>query len=248
MSIKTPGTFTPGTTSGVVLESKYVKGGYTVVQSLEERDALRLTSKAIIVGSKVYVVDNTTEYVLYKDPKTEEIFWKESLEDGETLKELKSKVEQISSELNNKATIEDVKTEISSATIEADQVNGSVSSAKKVDNSLIIGDKAYDGSEKVVITSDDIGKLVEVPLATQKAIGGIKLGYVENKTNRAVKVDEEGRAYVTLPAALIESVDPTQFIISPEGNELSISQISTDLFVQGKLPLVLTSGNSDDIL
>lgn len=248
MSIKTPGTFTPGTTSGVVLESKYVQGGYTVVQSLEERDSLRLTSKAIVVGSKVYVVENTTEYILYKDPKTEEIFWKESLEDSESLKELKSKVDQIASDLDTKTTVEDVRTEISSATIEADQVNGSVSSAKKVDNTLVIGDKAYDGSEKVVITSSDIGALTEVPLATQEALGGIKLGYVENKTNRAVKVDTSGKAYITLPTALIESVDPTQFIISSEDKKLSISQISTDLLVQGTLPLVLTSGDSDDVV
>lgn len=65
--IKTPGTWVPGTKSGVVVESKYVKGGYITVDSVEERDRLLATSEVITPGTKVFVREDNTEYI-YSEP------------------------------------------------------------------------------------------------------------------------------------------------------------------------------------
>lgn len=41
--------------------------------------------------------------------------------------------------------------------------------------------------------------LPEIEIATDSAIGGIKIGYSENGKNYAVKVGEDNKAYVTVP-------------------------------------------------
>ena len=65
--IKAPGTWIPGTRAGVVVESKYVKGGYIVVQTEQERDQLLSKdiykgNQAIINGSTVYVAEDKKTY------------------------------------------------------------------------------------------------------------------------------------------------------------------------------------------
>lgn len=65
--IKTPGTWIPGTKAGVVVESKYVKGGYITVDSIEERDRLLRETEVITPGTKVFVRGEDTEYV-YMEP------------------------------------------------------------------------------------------------------------------------------------------------------------------------------------
>lgn len=42
-------------------------------------------------------------------------------------------------------------------------------------------------------------RIVDIPTASSQKIGGIKLGYSETSTNKAVKLNESGRAYVTIP-------------------------------------------------
>lgn len=66
--IKTPGTWIPGTKAGVVVESKYVKGGYIAVESVEERDRLLRESEVITPGTKIYVKNEGVEYI-YVEPK-----------------------------------------------------------------------------------------------------------------------------------------------------------------------------------
>lgn len=61
--IKTPGTWVPGTKAGVVVDSKYVKGGYITVDSVEERDKLFRESEVITPGTKVYVKNDNIEYI-----------------------------------------------------------------------------------------------------------------------------------------------------------------------------------------
>lgn len=65
--IKTPGTWIPGTKAGVVVESKYVKGGYITVDSTEERDRLLRETEVITPGTKIYVKNESVEYV-YVEP------------------------------------------------------------------------------------------------------------------------------------------------------------------------------------
>lgn len=60
--IKVPGRWVPGTTAGVVVESKYVKGGYITVDSLEERDRL-LETDVVTHGTKIFVKNTDAEYI-----------------------------------------------------------------------------------------------------------------------------------------------------------------------------------------
>ena len=61
--IKAPGTWIPGTKAGVVVESKYVKGGYITVDSIEERDRLLRETDVITPGTKIFVKNTDAEYI-----------------------------------------------------------------------------------------------------------------------------------------------------------------------------------------
>ena len=57
------GILQPGTTLGYVVESKYVRGGLIVVQTLQERDALvNSETQALINGTPIYVASTKTTY------------------------------------------------------------------------------------------------------------------------------------------------------------------------------------------
>ena len=66
--IKVPGRWVPGTTAGVVVESKYVKGGYITVSSIEERDEL-ISGKLEVVtpGTKIYVANIGEEFIYVEE-------------------------------------------------------------------------------------------------------------------------------------------------------------------------------------
>lgn len=61
--IKAPGTWIPGTKAGVVVESKYVKGGYITVDSIEERDRLLRETDVVTPGTKIFVKNTDAEYI-----------------------------------------------------------------------------------------------------------------------------------------------------------------------------------------
>ena len=66
----------------------------------------------------------------------------------------------------------------------------------KVKINNLIKEITKTGSEDVV----NLGSyLTAVPLATITALGGFKIGYLENDKNYAVKLDEYNRAYVNVP-------------------------------------------------
>lgn len=86
--IKLPGTLVPGTTSGVVTDSRYVKGGYITVQTREERDAL-LRTEVVTPGTRIYVEAEATEYICQVEPASGGKVFKESTE--ETAAKLETK-------------------------------------------------------------------------------------------------------------------------------------------------------------
>lgn len=86
--IKTPGTWIPGTKAGVVVESKYVKGGYITVDSVEERDNLLRESEVVTPGTKIYVKNEDIEYV-YVEPKVGQ---------GEFQNTLKNTIQEVAKE------------------------------------------------------------------------------------------------------------------------------------------------------
>ena len=61
--IKVPGTWIPGIKTGVVVESKYVKGGYITVDSIEERDRLLRETDVVTPGTKIFVKNTDAEYI-----------------------------------------------------------------------------------------------------------------------------------------------------------------------------------------
>lgn len=113
-----------------------------------------------------------------------------------------SLIASLRTDVDNKQTAAQVNALIANATIAGGNVNGAVSEASKVTNALTIGDKTFDGSEAVTVTATDLGALTEIVKATEDALGGIKIGYTQSTTNRAVMLDEDGKAYVNVPAAM----------------------------------------------
>lgn len=92
--------------------------------------------------------------------------------------------------------------------------------ADKVGGILTVGDKTYNGSEAVEITAADLGALTEIVGAADDAFGGIKTGYASSETKRAVELDEEGKAFVEVPAAIAYTAGAG---LTKEGNEFKIA-------------------------
>lgn len=80
IGIKIPGTLAPGTIQGVITESKYIKGGYITVETIEERDYLLHNTQVVTPGTKIYVQADNTEYICKKDSEGVSKF-EESTED-----------------------------------------------------------------------------------------------------------------------------------------------------------------------
>lgn len=125
------GVLVPGITQGYVAESKYIKGGYVVVKTIEERDALLDTAtyedrEALTVGSPVFVSDENKTY-RYMGEGSGPDLWVEDTADLETVQnsidDLQKIVLDINSQLNEKATKEDITTVTDSIANVQAQVN-----------------------------------------------------------------------------------------------------------------------------
>lgn len=103
-------------------------------------------------------------------------------------------------------------------------ISGSVAratTADKVANVLTAGTKTYNGSEAIEITAADLGALTEVPAATAEALGAIKVGYTSDATHRAVELDVNNQAFVTIPEAISYTAGAG---LAKEGNEFKIAE------------------------
>ena len=136
---------------------------------------------------------------------------------------------------------------IAAATIKAEKIEGVVAEAAKVSHALTAGGKVFDGSEAVEITAADLDALTAIEKATDSAFGGIMVGYTSTEENRAVQLDETGKAYVNVPKAaeaLIKSVS-AEFEVSTEG-QLGVKSVNVNKLVQTDGDkLVLDGGNAD---
>lgn len=119
--IKVPGHFTTGTCRGYVMDAKYVKGGYIVVN--EYNDLATLTDEvpgSIITGSPVYVVaDNMTYRAIY-DEQSDTFSWEQDTADQQEISaeilSLQKDVNSIGQALQLKANVSDIPTNVSQLT------------------------------------------------------------------------------------------------------------------------------------
>lgn len=148
---------------------------------------------------------------------------------------------------NTYATTSSVESSISTAIDDLDLANtylglhakaDTAAVADKVANKLTIGSKEFDGSAEVTVTATDLGALTAIPQATAEALGGIKLGHTETATERAVVLDGEGKAYVSVPAAVTYSA----------GAGLTLSEGTFAIANGGVTVSMLAGGITDDKL
>lgn len=112
---------------------------------------------------------------------------------------------ELQSNIDKKQTEEQVKQIIADSTIAGSKVSGNVAQAtlaEKVAHVLTAGDKTFNGSADVEITAEDIGALTEIAVASDEAVGGFRTGYESTEINRAVQIDETGKAFVNIPEAI----------------------------------------------
>jgi hypothetical protein len=173
---------------------------------------------------------------------------KELSVDAETIPAIAiAKVTGLQAALDAKQTAEQVSAAIASAKIKSSQIEGTVASAATADkmaNALTVGGKVYNGSEAVEVTAADLGALTEIPQATEAALGGIKIGHAAGANEAALKLDEEGKAYVDIPAAVVYTAKENGGLEMDASHAFSIKEVSTDLLKQGAKTLVLDGGTA----
>lgn len=159
-----------------------------------------------------------------------------------------AKVDGLQAALDEKQSATQVADAIKKAKIASSQIEGVVAEAAladKVANVLTAGKKTYNGSEAVEITAADLGALTEIPQATAEALGGIKIGHAEGANEAALKLDDEGKAYVEVPAAIVYSAKENGGLQMDASHAFSIKEVSTDLLAQGENQLVINGGNAE---
>lgn len=173
---------------------------------------------------------------------------KELSVDAKTIPEIAiAKVTGLQGALDEKQNASQVSAAIAAAKIKSSQIEGTVAEAAladKVANALTVGGKTYNGSEAVEITAADLGALTEIPQATEEALGGIKIGHAAGANEASLKLDEEGKAYVDIPAAIVYSAKENGGLEMDANHAFSVKEVSTDLLKQGAKTLVLDGGNA----
>lgn len=191
------------------------------------------------------------------------------------LANVESNVTALQSEVATKVNASQVNEAIATATIEPSQVNGAVSNAAYAANAGALVNAisinvngttvTFNGAtaETVNITAEGLGALTAVPVATNDALGGIQIGFEESGTNYAVQLDENNKAFVTVPVPEVPTytgtgaVQVSDYVISIVTGGITndmlaggitsdkIASVSTDVLTQGDQELILNGGTSD---
>ena len=166
---------------------------------------------------------------------------------------------------------------IANATIEPGKINGAVANAQYATqagaliNSITLNvagtEHQFNGGEAVSIniTAAGLGALTAVPVATNEALGGIKVGFTSAGENYAVQLDANNAAYVTVPVPEVpeytagDGILVSDHVVSIADNgvttakiadnavtDAKIVSINTDKITQGAEELVLNGGTSAD--
>ena len=173
-------------------------------------------------------------------------------------------------------TASDVISAIANATIEAGKINGAVANAQYATqagaliNSITLNvagtETSFNGGEaaSINITAAGLGALTAVPVATNEALGGIKVGFTSAGTNYAVELDANNAAFVNVPVPEVPeytgtgAISVSDYVVSVVTGSITndmlaggitkdkIASVSTDAFVQGTQELILNGGTSAD--
>lgn len=166
---------------------------------------------------------------------------------------------------------------IANATIEPGKINGAVANAQYATqagaliNSITLNvagtEHQFNGGEAVSIniTAAGLGALTAVPVATNEALGGIKVGFTSAGENYAVQLDANNAAYVTVPVPEVpeytagDGILVSDHVVSIADNgvttakiadsavtDAKIASVSTDKLTQGSQELILNGGTSAD--
>lgn len=166
---------------------------------------------------------------------------------------------------------------IANATIEPGKINGAVANAQYATqagaliNSITLNvagtEHQFNGGEAVSIniTAAGLGALTSVPVATNEALGGIKVGFTSAGENYAVQLDANNAAYVTVPVPEVpeytagDGILVSDHVVSIADNgvttakiadnavtDAKIVSINTDKITQGAQELILNGGTSAD--
>lgn len=96
------------------------------------------------------------------------------------------------------------------------KVNGGAITDPGILNGVVI--LVYDGTNLNVVGSGAVGP------ATDDYYGGFKTGYTTTSTNRAVQLDANGKAFVTIPAGTVDTWRP----IKVDGDQILSSDITSN--------------------
>lgn len=166
---------------------------------------------------------------------------------------------------------------IANATIEPGKINGAVANAQYATqagaliNSITLNvagtEHQFNGGEDVSIniTAAGLGALTSVPVATNEALGGIKVGFTSAGENYAIQLDANNAAYVTVPVPEVpeytagDGILVSDHVVSIADNgvttakiadnavtDAKIVSINTDKITQGAQELILNGGTSAD--
>ena len=184
---------------------------------------------------------------------------------------LKGNVTAVETLVNTKVNATDVAGIIANANINGSQINGAVAIANQVAGTLTVNVNGTahtyngNGAVSIDITAAGLGALTAVPVATNEALGGIKVGFTTAGTNYAVQLDANNAAYVTVPVPEVpeytagDGILVSDHVVSIADNgvttakiadnavtDAKIVSINTDKITQGAQELILNGGTSAD--
>lgn len=184
------GVLVPGITQGYVAESKYIKGGYVVVKTVEERDALLNTAtyedrEALTVGSPVFVSDENKTY-RYMGEGSGPNLWVEDTADLETVQssinDLQQIVLDINSQLSEKATKEDVNTVTDTFTNAIANLQAQVSEQSSQLSSKVDGEQFFTALTNISVELNKKADKTEIPTSLAQ-LSNEDTGYITAEVN-----------------------------------------------------------------